>query len=707
MSVSLKVCAATIAVLAVAATTSAQGRRPFEVPPGRTASQPGGTLTPPSNASPAAVLAQYLRGQGRDEVTVRSLVQAARSDARNGISQARFEQRAAGLPVYGTYAKAAFNDRGELVFLVENLVAVPGAVARANVDAQQAVGAAIRYLYPDLAGVPAGFFRNAPSAKDVAIPEADGSMSAGYLVETWTQQANQLHYTLIGGDGAVLDDEARTSSDSYRVFTVNPGVTPQATVLGPGAGNAQSPSGWVSPTDQLSTRISGNNAFAYLDTDANNGPDTVAGSTLISDGNFVTAANLSSSPSTLGNKEVAVQNLFYLNNLIHDELYTHGFTEAAGNFQKSNFANGGLGNDPVNAEAQDGSGTDNANFATPSDGSSPRMQMYLWTGTGTHQVVVGGTTFAAAGAQFGAALTTTGKTGPLALVNDGAAPTTDACTALPAGSMTGKIALIDRGTCDFITKVKNAQSAGAIAAIIANNAGDSIFTMGGTSRTITIPSVMVGQTDGGTLKTKVGQSTIVRKSATAPLQRDGDVDSDVVFHEYCHGLTWRMIGRMDGPIAGAIGEGMSDTCALLMGELLQHPDDRIGEYSASDSAGIRRYPYTNYPLTYANMNSGEVHNDGELYGAIGWMLMSDPNLFGGPRVPLLFGYLVDGMNYTPERPTYEQMRDGILQAVTDGADECRVWTAFAHYGVGVGAKATIKGTKVTITQSFALPAQCQ
>jgi hypothetical protein len=105
-------------------------------------------------------------------------------------------------------------------------------------------------------------------------------------------------------------------------------------------------------------------------------------------------------------------------------------------------------------------------------------------------------TFAAAGAQFGAALTTTGVTGALALVNDGAAPTTDACTSLPAVSMSGKIALIDRGTCDFVTKVKNAQTAGAIAAIIANNAGDSIFTMGGTSRTISIPSVMVGQTDG-------------------------------------------------------------------------------------------------------------------------------------------------------------------------------------------------------------------
>jgi hypothetical protein len=44
-----------------------------------------------------------------------------------------------------------------------------------------------------------------------------------------------------------------------------------------------------------------------------------------------------------------------------------------------NFGRGGLGNDPIQADAQDGSGTNNANFSTPADGSSGRMQMFLWT----------------------------------------------------------------------------------------------------------------------------------------------------------------------------------------------------------------------------------------------------------------------------------------------------------------------------------------
>ena len=59
--------------------------------------------------------------------------------------------------------------------------------------------------------------------------------------------------------------------------------------------------------------------------------------------------------------------------------YRYGFTEAAGNFQVNNYGNGGLGGDAVNAEAQDGGGTNNANFGTPPDGTQPRMQMYVGT----------------------------------------------------------------------------------------------------------------------------------------------------------------------------------------------------------------------------------------------------------------------------------------------------------------------------------------
>ncbi len=75
-----------------------------------------------------------------------------------------------------------------------------------------------------------------------------------------------------------------------------------------------------------------------------------------------------------------VTHLFYLTNWYHDQTFQLGFDEAAGNFQQTNFSASGAGNDPVLAEAVDGSGTNNANFSTPPDGTSGRMQMYRFTG---------------------------------------------------------------------------------------------------------------------------------------------------------------------------------------------------------------------------------------------------------------------------------------------------------------------------------------
>nr|GAT56412.1 elastinolytic metalloproteinase Mep [Mycena chlorophos] len=73
-----------------------------------------------------------------------------------------------------------------------------------------------------------------------------------------------------------------------------------------------------------------------------------------------------------------VAQLFYTNNMIHDLYYRYGFDEISGNFQQYNFGRGGAGNDAVIANAQDGSGYNNANFMTPPDGQNGRMRMYLW-----------------------------------------------------------------------------------------------------------------------------------------------------------------------------------------------------------------------------------------------------------------------------------------------------------------------------------------
>lgn len=112
-------------------------------------------------------------------------------------------------------------------------------------------------------------------------------------------------------------------------------------------------------------------------------------------------------------------------------------------------------------------------------------------------------------ASFGPAVTAQGVTGPVALANDGTGTITDACEAVPSGSLSGKIALVDRGTCTFVTKALNVQAAGALAMIVADNQpGEPPAGLGGTSTDVTIPSVRVTQTDGATLKSQLPSLTV-------------------------------------------------------------------------------------------------------------------------------------------------------------------------------------------------------
>ncbi|KAI9609642.1 hypothetical protein H4Q26_007608 [Puccinia striiformis f. sp. tritici PST-130] len=82
----------------------------------------------------------------------------------------------------------------------------------------------------------------------------------------------------------------------------------------------------------------------------------------------------------LGSQPSTKRELFFTCNEFHDLTYLYGFDEESGNFQQHNFGHGGKGDDAVIANAQDGSGYNNANFATPPDGRNGRMRMYVWNG---------------------------------------------------------------------------------------------------------------------------------------------------------------------------------------------------------------------------------------------------------------------------------------------------------------------------------------
>lgn len=107
--------------------------------------------------------------------------------------------------------------------------------------------------------------------------------------------------------------------------------------------------------------------------------------------------------------------------------------------------------------------------------------------------------YAVGTASFGAPLSFPGAT-----ANVTQSAPADGCAALTNGAaISGKIAFVDRGTCNFVVKVKNAQNAGAIGVIVANNAS-GIVQMGGSDNTITIPSLSVSDTDGFIIKGQLG-----------------------------------------------------------------------------------------------------------------------------------------------------------------------------------------------------------
>jgi hypothetical protein len=117
-----------------------------------------------------------------------------------------------------------------------------------------------------------------------------------------------------------------------------------------------------------------------------------------------------------------------------------------------------------------------------------------------------GATLAAGEASFGPPLTSAGVFGEVMPVVTPTAggPACGPLTANDARAVLGRIAVIDRGVCGFTIKVKNAQNAGAIGVLIADNvAGSPPPGLGGSDPTITIPAVRITLADGNALKTQL------------------------------------------------------------------------------------------------------------------------------------------------------------------------------------------------------------
>lgn len=514
-----------------------------------------------------------------------------------------------------------------------------------------------------------------------------------------------------------------------------------------------SPEGWHYDGTTHYTNTRGNNVYAYLDLNSTNvvgaSPDGGASR------NFDFAYSIYSTPTA--NQNAATTNLFYATNKIHDVFYKFGFTEVSKNFQQTNFGLGGAGNDYLNAESQDGStlatpNLNNANFSTPADGSKPRMQMYLWSTTNrifyynAPVAAVPRQPLAGVNTTFGPALTATGVTGNVQLSS-----VLDGCTTIPAGSLTGKIGLVERGTCNFTVKVKNVQLAGGTAAIIYNNTtnGDVIGNMSGTDATVTIPAVLIGNTEGEYIKSQLSASTTVnvtlKNDPALAITPDGSFDNGIMIHEYGHGISNRLTGNGSTCLESSVskeqmGEGWSDFFALMLtnqpgataavsrgvgtyavGEATTGGGIRPAKYSPNLLINSYTYDDTN-GMEYQNSSGGyspDVHSIGfvwatmlwdlhwkyvEKYGYASDVLSNTTN--GSTRVLQL---VTDALKLQACNPSFVEGRDAILAAefaTTNGADKCMIWRVFAARGLGLTASAGFKDDINDQVPGYTVPTEC-
>ena len=184
--------------------------------------------------------------------------------------------------------------------------------------------------------------------------------------------------------------------------------------------------------------------------------------------------------------------------------------------------------------------------------------------------------YAAQSALFGPPLTTP-VVGELVAALDApdasgsVASTFDGCTALTnAAAVSGKIALINRGTCEFSTKVLNAQLAGAIGAVIANNTATGLPGMGPgvDAPKVTIPSIGVQQSTGTSLRAQLAASAVVNVTLR------GKPGTDASY-------LWLMGEDITG--AGALRDMWNPTCYANPGKV---SDSTYYHCDATDQGGV-------------------------------------------------------------------------------------------------------------------------
>jgi hypothetical protein len=391
-----------------------------------------GMLTAPTSVAHEPTVRGFLSQNNAlygltDSQVAQLAVVADYTNPAGNLSWVEYEQRINDIPVFQGYVRAALTKDGEIARTTGNLA--PGldyatmqttpqmSAASAAAAAAKAIGVDVSPLSlrtrSALKGgrnvvLTQGPFDENIKADLVYFATEPGVATLAYSMTLWGKDAD--YYILVdANDGQMLWRKniraEQTQNVTYNIYNDDsPAPLSPSTAL-PGSGTQgaaiartdvsvinEMPTGQPFSSDPWladgagNVTTTGNNVDAGLDIDGTNGID--AGTRAIGTGRVLSfvynpAPGIPApgdAPTGAAYRNGIVTNIFFWSNRYHDRLYNLGFTEAARNFQTNNYGRGGTGNDFVRAEAQDSSGTNNANFSTPADGSLPRMQMYIFTG---------------------------------------------------------------------------------------------------------------------------------------------------------------------------------------------------------------------------------------------------------------------------------------------------------------------------------------
>jgi len=736
-----------------------------------------GYLTAPSNRPVAEIAAEIAR-DGLPSEQVRALAAAPPvefelrrqfENATNGCTHLFFQQRVGGLDLVNADLAVTIDGRGRVLTLADRFVRsaeIESLSLLPTTDVRDAIREAALLLALEVTE-PLVELDSQPG------PERARSFSGGGIaagrIETWLVVEDHPEYGLRLAWNLQFTESARSHSwsidmdahtgqllrrvdavrnESYRAFPsplANPDAGERELIADPFS-PMHSPDGWHRAGGASFSDTQGNNVVVSADLDGDN--ELTGG--LRPDGGPALVFDFPLLPGVapVDHLDASIANAFYWSNLAHDLFAAYGFDEAAGNYQRVNAGVEGFSGDPVLVDVQDGSGINNALFMGAADGSPGRMELFLWTTGGSTLEIEAPSPLAgdypAGVAQFGPPLSGQGETFPVVAALDpvegGGFSATDACSALTnPQAVAGKLALVDRGSCDFIVKVRNAEDAGAAGLIVANNRGDALVSMAPPDPSVGISSLFIGQTLGGQLRAEIASAADPLARLSGPTEAnfiDSALDSTTILHEYAHGVTIRLAGGAQQPFClfadqgAALGEGWSDFFALAFTS--RESDSPFaargfGSYLAGlppTTAGIRNFPYSAdlaiNPQTYADISdTNQPHGAGEIWAAalwdLYWLLVQqygfDTDLASGQGGNNLAIQLVlDGVAGLACEPTFLEARDAIVQADlarTGGQNECEIWTCFARRGLGFSASDDGGDPgSLLVSEAFDLPPGC-